>query len=49
MRARILMRSAQFEAPLPEARLAELCAGACPPLPFDYERAERLAAAAAGG
>jgi hypothetical protein len=49
MRARIFMRSAQFEAPLPEARLAELCAGACPPLPFDYERAERLAAAAAGG
>jgi len=48
MRARILMRSAQFEAPLPEGRLAELCAGACPPLPFDYERAERLAAAAGG-
>jgi hypothetical protein len=48
MRARILMRSAQFEAPLPEARLAELCAGVCPPLPFDYERAERLAAAPGG-
>jgi hypothetical protein len=44
MSARIRMRSAQFEAPLPEARVAELCAGAGPPLEFDYARAERLAA-----
>ena len=49
MRARIRMRSAQFEAPLPEARIAELSAGASPPLPFDYERAERLAAQTRGG
>jgi hypothetical protein len=45
MRARIHMRSAQFDAPLPAARIAELCAGACSPLDFDYERAERAAQA----
>jgi hypothetical protein len=45
MRARIQMRSAQFEAPLPAARIAELCAGASGPLAFDYERAERAAQA----
>ena len=48
MRARIRMRSAQFEAPLPETRIAELCAGGGPALPFDYERAERLAAQTRG-
>jgi hypothetical protein len=43
MRARIHMRSAQFEGPLPVTRIAELCAGAGEPLAFDYERAERAA------
>lgn len=38
MRARILMRNAQFGRPLEAARVAALCAGACDPLPHALER-----------
>jgi hypothetical protein len=40
LRHRILMRNAQFEYVVPEARIKELLAGQCRPLPFDYERAK---------
>jgi hypothetical protein len=43
LKARILMRNSQFGYPLSKARLAEVLAGGCAPLAFDYEKA-RLAA-----
>jgi hypothetical protein len=43
LKARILMRNAQFSYPLPEPRLKEMFAGRCTPIAFDYEKA-RLAA-----
>jgi hypothetical protein len=43
LRARILMRNSQFGHPLGQTRLAEVLAGSCVPLAFDYEKA-RLAA-----
>ena len=43
LRARILMRQVQFGHPVGAARLAEILAGKCRPIEFDYERA-RLAA-----
>jgi hypothetical protein len=43
LRLRIRMRNAQFGHPLADARVREICAGACAPLAFDYEKA-RLAA-----
>lgn len=41
---RIRMRNAQFGHPVPDARIAELVAGAAEPLPFDYALAARLRA-----
>jgi hypothetical protein len=41
MRLRIRMRNAQFGHPLPEARVRDLCAGRCEPLPFEWSRADR--------
>jgi len=41
LRARIHMRNAQFGHPLAPDRIAELCAGACEPLPFDFDSAVR--------
>lgn len=43
LKARILMRDAQFSGPLGEARLRHVLSGACAPIAFDYEKA-RLAA-----
>jgi hypothetical protein len=43
LRARIHMRNAQFGHPLPPSRIAELCAGACEPLAFDFDAAVRAA------
>lgn len=43
LKLRIRMRNAQFGHPLAEARVQEICAGACAPIAFDYEKA-RLAA-----
>lgn len=43
LKGRILMRNAQFGSPLAEARLKEILAGKCKPLPFDYERAKLAA------
>ena len=42
-RCRIRMRNAQFGYPLSAERVAELEAGAAPPLAFDYTRAALLA------
>jgi hypothetical protein len=39
MRARIRMRNAQFDFPLPESRMAAIEAGEVVPLAFDYRRA----------
>jgi hypothetical protein len=39
LRHRITMRNAQFSHPVAPARLAAIQAGACDPLPFDYQRA----------
>jgi hypothetical protein len=45
LQQRIRMRNAQFNHPVTDRRLAELCAGACEPVQFDYARAGRQAAA----
>ena len=43
LKGRILMRNAQFGKPVAAARLHELLAGKCKPLPFDYARAKLAA------
>jgi hypothetical protein len=43
LKARILMRNAQFSYPLPERRLKEIFAGSCKPLAFDYDKAKLAA------
>jgi hypothetical protein len=43
LKARILMRNAQFSYPLSDARLKTALSGGCEPIAFDYEKA-RLAA-----
>ncbi len=43
LRHRIPMRNAQFGHPLSDARVREICAGACAPLTFDYARAQLAA------
>jgi hypothetical protein len=43
LKGRILMRNAQFGRPLDAARLTEILAGKCKPLPFDYARAKLAA------
>jgi hypothetical protein len=43
LKGRILMRNAQFSHPLSPARIAEIVAGACAPLPFDYAKAKLAA------
>ncbi|MBI3709189.1 MAG: hypothetical protein HY246_16165 [Proteobacteria bacterium] len=43
LKARIIMRNAQFSRPLSEARVQEIFAGACAPIEFDYERAKLAA------
>jgi hypothetical protein len=43
LKARILMRNAQFSYPLPGPRLKEIFAGTCKPLPFDYDKAKLAA------
>ena len=43
MKARIVMRQAQFGHPVGAARLEQLLAGACPPIAFDYARAKLAA------
>jgi hypothetical protein len=40
LKARILMRNSQFSHPLREERLAEIIAGKCEPLAFDYAKAK---------
>lgn len=43
LRGRIVMRNAQFSGPVGEARLKEMLAGKCRPIPFDYARAKLAA------
>ena len=43
LKARILMRNAQFSYPLDEKRVKEIFAGTCAPLAFDYEKAKLAA------
>jgi hypothetical protein len=43
LKARIVMRNAQFNAPLSPVRLNEILAGRCEPLAFDYEKAKLAA------
>jgi hypothetical protein len=43
LKARILMRNAQFSYPLGEQRVKEIFAGTCKPLAFDYEKAKLAA------
>jgi hypothetical protein len=43
LKGRILMRNAQFGHPVDPARLEEMRAGKCKPIPFDYERAKLAA------
>jgi hypothetical protein len=43
LKARIVMRNAQFSAPLSPERLKEVLAGRCEPLAFDYEKAKLAA------
>lgn len=43
LQGRILMRNAQFGHPVGQARLDEMRAGKCKPLPFDYEKAKLAA------
>ena len=43
LRARIIMRNAQFSAPLAPVRLKDVLAGSCAPLAFDYEKAKLAA------
>ena len=40
LKARILMRNSQFSYPLSEERIAEIFAGKCEPIPFDYAKAQ---------
>lgn len=40
LKARIIMRNAQFSTPLAPTRLNEVLAGRCEPLAFDYEKAK---------
>lgn len=39
LKQRVLMRNAQFSHPIPADRLETICAGACEPIAFDYQRA----------
>ncbi len=43
LKLRIRMRNAQFGFPLSDARVAEICAGTCAPLAFDYDKAKLAA------
>lgn len=43
LRARIVMRNAQFSYPIGESRLKKLLAGACEPIAFDYKKAKLAA------
>jgi hypothetical protein len=46
LKARILMRNSQFSYPLSERRVAEIFAGACKPIAFDYAKARMSSGAA---
>jgi len=39
LKQRVLMRNAQFSHPVTQERLEAICAGACKPIVFDYQRA----------
>ncbi len=43
LRQRVYMRNAQFSHPLSPHRVQRIITGVCEPIPFDYERAFRLA------